>query len=134
MKAQQPIEATQPNTHYRTRGEWTFAQVVDEETTSVLPLVDPRRPRSRWWAMRALDEYQAEFDETQNGFAILAAIRECARAELVIPPWLSRAFITRYDNVLNLRAGSWDEAFDKPYPKGTNIAAQKKGENCVLRC
>ena len=122
-------KAAQPNVSYRTRDEWTFEQAVVEETDSLLPLFDPRRPRSKWWAMRGLDEYKSEFDETQNGFAILAAIRECARVELVMPPWLASEFINRYDKVLNLHAISWDEAFDKPYPKGTNIIARKKSRD-----
>ncbi|MFT3963707.1 hypothetical protein [Propionivibrio sp.] len=63
-----------------------------------------------------------------DGFAVLAAIRECVTHGLVAPDWLAFAFNRRYDNVNMARVGSWDDpkAFGRPYPKGTNLAARRK--------
>jgi hypothetical protein len=36
--------------------------------------------------------------------------------QLPLPDWAAEAFISGYDDVLNCRVGSWDEAFGKPWP------------------
>lgn len=63
-----------------------------------------------------------------SGFDVLAAVRVCAARGLVLPDWLAREFILRYDAVLNARAGSWDDpaAFGRPYKKGAQLAAIRK--------
>ena len=40
--------------------------------------------------------------------------------------WLSKAYIGRYDQVLNCKVDSWDIAFDRPFPKGSHLNAIKK--------
>src|SRR3569623_2277533 len=47
--------------------------------------------------------------------ALLGALRICANYDLVMPAWLSRAYIKAYDSVLFARVGSWDRAFGRPF-------------------
>lgn len=61
--------------------------------------------------------------------ALLAAIRVCAACDLPLPAWASRAYIAAYDQVLNCRAKTWDEAFGPAFPKGANLNAQRKRRN-----
>ena len=61
-----------------------------------------------------------------DGFALLGAVRICANFDLVMPEWLAREFIQRYDRVLTCEADSWDDAFGRPYPKGTHLNALRK--------
>lgn len=67
--------------------------------------------------------------EAGDSVALLAAIRECARCELPLPPWAARAYIAAYDQVLNCRVKTWDEAFGAAFPKGANLNAQRKRRN-----
>jgi hypothetical protein len=62
-----------------------------------------------------------------RGFDVLEAVATCALHALVQPDWLAKAYLKRYRAVLQCKVGSWDaeEAFGRPYPKGTNIAARK---------
>lgn len=82
----------------------------------------------QFFAVRRCMELREEIEKDGSGFAVLAAVRQCGTYELVMPEWLVYAFNRRYDAVLNFRAVSWDapESFGKPYPKGTNKAANRK--------
>lgn len=57
-----------------------------------------------------------------NGCAVMAALRHCALHRLRMPDWLAGAFITRHEKVAAAEVGSWDEAFDPPYPPRTRLA------------
>jgi hypothetical protein len=72
-----------------------------------------------------LDRDRQRFEAGDRN-ALLAAVRLCANFDLVMPEWLSSAFIAAYDDVLRARKGSWDEAFGKPYPKGAHLATIRK--------
>ena len=77
------------------------------------------------WTLQELDLERQRF-EAGDGMALLAAIRKCANHDLAMPAWVAEAFIERYDRVLNCRAGSWDDVFGRPYPKGANLNAMRK--------
>lgn len=66
--------------------------------------------------------------EAGSGFDVLACIRDCVTHGLVAPEWLAYAFNRRYDAVLNLRAGSWDDtaSFGRPYPKGKQLMRMRE--------
>lgn len=82
----------------------------------------------QFFAVRRCMELREEIEKDGSGFAVLAAVRECGTNGLVMPEWLVYAFNRRYDAVHHFRAVSWDapESFGKPYPKGTNKAANRK--------
>jgi hypothetical protein len=63
--------------------------------------------------------------EAGSGFALLAAIRVCARANMVMPDWVADGYVERYDKILNCHAASWDEVFGKPYP-GKHVSELRK--------
>lgn len=92
---------------------------------------DPKRaldrslPIFQFHARLAIEEYRLQH-EAGDPRALLAAIRQCAQVDMVLPEWLARAFCRAFDNVVNCRAGSWDEAFGRPYPKGTKIGPLRK--------
>ena len=90
---------------------------------------DTRRtaPVFRYAAALELADFE-RLGGARTGFDILACVRKCANLDFVMPDWLAREFIRRYDAVLNVRALSWDapEAFGRPYKKGTNQAATRK--------
>ena len=66
--------------------------------------------------------------EGGDGKAVLNAVAECAKAGLVMPDWLARAYLKRWRVVVQAKAKSWDDeaSFGRPYPKGANINAIRK--------
>jgi hypothetical protein len=100
------------------------------ETNAILAadpsrLGDPRLPISRLDA-RDFIEAQRLLFEGGDKMALMAAIRRCANCEMVLPPWVARAFIASYDQVLWCRTDSWDVAFGSPYKKGTKLPERKR--------
>jgi hypothetical protein len=69
----------------------------------------------RQQAILDLEALEKQFS-TGDDFALLLAIRKCANFDMVMPDWVARNFIRRFDQVLSCRVGSWDEAFGQPYP------------------
>ncbi len=61
-----------------------------------------------------------------NKRALFDAISYCADFDLVMPAWVSRAFIEGWFKVVFCGVGSWDEAFGKPYPKGKHLGEMQK--------
>ncbi len=73
--------------------------------------------------------------EAGSGRAVLEAVSICALRGLVMPDWLASAFLLRFRAVTQSRAASWDDplSFGRPYPKGTNIQAQRKAFRLSVR-
>ena len=76
-------------------------------------------------ALERLQQYQKMHEETEDGWWILLAVRVCASNDLKMPDWLSRAYCRRFDQVLNARMKSWDDAFDRPYEKGVHLSRKR---------
>jgi hypothetical protein len=53
-----------------------------------------------------------------DGGAVLAAVGECAREDLVMPGWLAEEYLRRWRLVTHAYVPSWDDAFGLPWPKG----------------
>ena len=107
---------------------WEWPDMVGDELIVLSEMGSgPDAPLSKYVAVRECLALKAEID-AGSGFAVLAAVHQCATRRLVMPDWLAMAFIRRYRAVLNLQALSWDDAasFGKPYPKGTNKSARRK--------
>lgn len=86
---------------------------------------DPTLPLYQYVAKGELEKERHRFEAGDKN-ALLGAIRICATSELPLPHWVASEFIRGYDAVLNCRAGSWDDAFGRPFPKGTHLAALRK--------
>ncbi len=86
---------------------------------------DPTLPVSQLFGRLSLEEERERFTAGDR-VALLAAVRECARCGLPMPDWVASAFIRSYDQVLNCRVKSWDEAFGKPFPKGKHVEALRQ--------
>lgn len=97
----------------------------------------------RWEALQSLPRLEERF-RAGNRFALFQAVAACARCDLQMPTWVARGFLRGYDAVVNLRMGSWDEAFGRPYPKGMHIAKGRlrrlkrfqvySAAKCILAC
>lgn len=70
-----------------------------------------------------------------DGFDVLQAVAECALNGLVMPDWLTDAYLSRYRIVQQCKADSWDapDSFGKPYPKGKHISTFRLQREYGLR-
>ena len=59
----------------------------------------------------------------KNGdrFALMLAIRWCAKCELLLPDWAAHAYVEGFDAVFDASVGTWDEAFGRPYKKRAHL-------------
>ncbi len=58
--------------------------------------------------------------------APLDGVAACVRAGLVVPGWLARAFLRRFDKVTTHEVGSWDAAFGAPLVKGAHLPSLRR--------
>lgn len=76
---------------------------------------------SRQVQAQKLESWRTYF-EAGDRVALFSALRTCAKHNIPMPEWVSRAFISGYDKVINGDVASWDEAFGAPYPKGVHLS------------
>ncbi|WP_227814328.1 hypothetical protein [Nitrogeniibacter aestuarii] len=99
--------------------KWTLEEALaaqEEAEANGLEWGDPTGPLGKWDGTRVLKELQGSY-EAGDTLALLAAIRRCFQHELPVPEWVSSEFIRRYDQVLNGRAKTWDDAFGAFFSK-----------------
>lgn len=95
---------------------WTATFDEAMAAQSALPYYSgPNGPLYQWEAAQSVNALRSAV-EGGCGFDVMDAVSRCMRHDLVAPDWLARAFVRRYDSVLNCRVGSWDDAFGRPYP------------------
>ena len=72
--------------------------------------------------------FDREKFEGGSGFDVLEAVAKCAVAGLVMPNWLAVVYLKRYRAVQGCLVDSWDaeQAFGRPYRKGTQIAQLRR--------
>jgi hypothetical protein len=107
---------------------WTLEQAIAEQQETgpgQRDIFDPTGPIYRWDALQKLEALERNFAKGDN-FALLHAIRICANHDLVIPEWAARAYIKRFDAVLNCETDSWDGAFGRPYPNGVHLSKARQ--------
>jgi hypothetical protein len=80
----------------------------------------PHLPIYQWNALEEISGLKVAFDRGDK-VALFAAMKNCAQHGLVMPEWVSRAFLAGYRKVISYRVGSWDEAFGRPHPKGKHL-------------
>lgn len=86
---------------------------------------DRTGPLYQWNTRRQFEDLRVLYESGDCG-VLFAAIRECASNELVMPDWVARGFISGYDKLVSCQVKSWDEAFGRPFPRGTNLNALRK--------
>lgn len=88
---------------------------------------DPEGPIYQWSAAQTLLRTRDSI-VSGSGFDVLEAVASCAGVGLAMPGWLARVFLAKYRAVQRLQVASWDspEAFGRPYPKNTNVAALRR--------
>ena len=87
---------------------------------------DATMPFNRWAALHRIEKLRPVIQEAGDGFAMLRAVRECAFHRVRMPEWLAEEFIRRFDLVDSFSVGRWDDAFGRPYPKGTHLKSSRE--------
>ena len=82
----------------------------------------PAGPFFQWSGLCELRVLKEKFEQG-DAHALMLALRICANHDLVMPAWVSRAYIAKFDTVNLYRAKSWDEVFGRPIPKGRHLRA-----------
>lgn len=104
--------------------------VARDETRRILVLepsriADPTLPIYRYQAGLDFVTLGERFSKGDRG-ALFSAIRVASVHGLPLPAWAAEAFVRGYNQVLNCRIDSWDEAFGKPFRKGAHLSALRK--------
>ncbi|MCP5246759.1 MAG: hypothetical protein H6937_12760 [Burkholderiales bacterium] len=86
---------------------------------------DPTLPLFQWHGLNYLDQLHEQFKQGSK-FALMQALRECARCGLVMPEWVATNYIKAHDTILNYRSKDWNEVLCSPIPKGANLNALRK--------
>lgn len=101
---------------------WNQVMEEQREWDALDPDQRPRvSPVFRYAALERVESYREQYESSGDAWYVLVAIRHCAANDIPLPEWLALAYIERFDNVLNARAKSWDDAFGAPYPKGAHL-------------
>lgn len=83
-------------------------------------------------AREGLEVLRAEVQRTGSGIDVLRAVSWCATRGVAMPHWLAVEFMGRYRAVTHHRVSTWDEAFDRPLPKGAHLSARRKAFDNML--
>jgi len=113
-----------PKWNYDEHASWTFDQALEEQERAAADgkdWADPDGPLWQWIGLQELKAARASYDSGDK-LALLRAVSLCAQHSLVMPDWLAVQFLARYRKVTRVRVGSWDEAFGRPFKKGTHIS------------
>jgi hypothetical protein len=66
-----------------------------------------------------------EFEPTGSS-ALMRAIELCGSEDIPLPRWAADAFSKAIFPVFSAKVASWDEAFGRPWPKRTDLAAVRR--------
>ena len=71
---------------------------------------------------------EKRYKETKDGNLLLEALYLCSKRDLPIPAWCRGAYISAYEKVrfYQVQGNSWNEAFGRPYPKGTKLPVKRE--------
>jgi len=85
----------------------------------------PAGPLLQWNALQRIDFWRLAY-EAGDTFAVLHAVADCAKHELVMPEWVKRGFLNRYRMVTRHKVKLLDEAFGTFLPKGAKLPAYRQ--------
>ena len=129
-----PIDST-------TRSEFKkfYTWGIDEAIAAQEKWKKPKRtpeakgPLFKWIAAQKLKEIADEYRETGAGNLILQAIYECGKNDLPMPKWCAYEYLKKYRDVYFSKVTKWDDAFGRPWPKGTHKKDFRKYKSDALR-
>lgn len=81
--------------------------------SDISPPLDLHEP-----ALAELEACRAACESEAGGCAVMAAVAVCATHSLVMPRWLSDAFIRMRSRVVEGYVVSWDDAIGRAWPRG----------------
>lgn len=107
--------------------DWTLEEALKANEAALQEnpertIADPTLPFSQWVGLNQLGHLEDLYREGEK-FALMQAIRECARCDLAMPRWVSKAYIRAFDDILNYKSKDWNEVFGSPLKKGANLNA-----------
>lgn len=104
---------------------WTVS--FEDGLTWLLANDAPPDDHDKWMNVWSIRDAREQI-ENGSGFDVLRAVDQCAKAGLAMPDWLAVGFRRRFRAVAGFSAKSWDDdnAFGKPFPKGTHTARLSK--------
>lgn len=68
-----------------------------------------------------MEELHARYDAGDQ-MALMTAIARSAMYDMALPNWTADAYMSGYHAVTQRRAGSWDDVFGDPVPKGRRLS------------
>jgi len=84
-----------------------------------------RGPLFKWIAAKTLKGLYEQYKSGKKK-VILDVFYICSLHDLAIPKWCSDGLVEAVRKVHHYSAASWDDAFGRPYPKGTHLAAKRQ--------
>ena len=85
-----------------------------------------RPPLLRWQGAQNLKALQKIYLESENPAVIPEALYFCSLNDFSIPEWCAYAYLQAFRKVRHYKAGSWDEVFGRPHPKGTHLGSRRQ--------
>lgn len=74
----------------------------------------------------SIEHLRARCVEEGDGCAVLLAVRDYLLQDRHAPAWLRDSYVRHYARVGDAHVASWDEAFGRPFPRGTRIAIVRR--------
>jgi hypothetical protein len=87
----------------------------------------PWSPHRQWQSVQVLNEHKYDFVANP-----LIGIAICFEAKLLVPTWLSDAYMLSFKQVNSGHKKSWDDVFPQPFPKGTHTKSVRSGSAALL--
>jgi hypothetical protein len=88
-----------------------------EEVMALPEPYAPFGPLHRWAMAQEINCERLRLEKSP-----IDGVARCVRAGLVTPDWLAQAFLRQYDEILNCRVGTWEEAFGPAHPTGVHLS------------
>jgi hypothetical protein len=107
--------------------DWSAEQASAEQAAYVAAggnSNDPSGPLYQWAALQKIDALETAYNGGDT-LALLDAVAQCARCELVMPEWVIRGFLDRFRAVRQFKVRTLDEAFGSVLPKGAKLPAHR---------
>lgn len=108
---------------------WTLEEAMRAGEMNGGDILKPDSPFTQWYAYHKVMRLEEKFKTGSRPSVLLDAVYQCALHDIVMPEWVSMAYLKAYRKVLRYECGSWDEAFGEPNPPQLN----EKGESTKPR-
>lgn len=103
---------------------WTLEEAMRAGEMNGGDILKPDSPFAQWNAYHKVMSMEEKFKTGSRPSVLLDAVYQCALHDIVMPEWVSMAYLKAYRKVLEYECDSWDKAFGEPNPPQWN----EKGE------